>query len=146
MIQKSTMISTRKLIRIARKWQRKAAKGRKRISFPRDNSSGTSSTPVAEKGHVVVYTADQKRYSIPIAFFNNCIFGELLRMAEEEFGLPSNGPITIPCEAVFIDYLIFLIQRRATTDMEKALLISISSCRSSSSFTESSQHPPLYCF
>ncbi|KAI5669053.1 hypothetical protein M9H77_18906 [Catharanthus roseus] len=132
MIQKSTMISTRKLIRMARKWQRKAAKGRKRISFPRDNSSGTSSTP--------------KRYSIPIAFFNNCIFGELLRMAEEEFGLPSDGPTTIPCEGVFIDYLIFLIQRRATTDMEKALLISISSCRSSSSFTESSQHPPLYCF
>ncbi|KAI5668143.1 hypothetical protein M9H77_18014 [Catharanthus roseus] len=142
------MISTRKLVRLARKWQKKAAIGRKRISYENTSTSACSfSSPMAEKGHVVVYTDDQKRYSFPISYLNNYIFKELLRMAEEEFGLPKDGPITIPCEAAFMDYLVSLIQKRATTEIEKALLMSISSCRcSSSSYTESSQHPPLYCF
>ncbi|KAI5668147.1 hypothetical protein M9H77_18010 [Catharanthus roseus] len=129
------MISTRKLLRMARKWQRKAAIGRKRISLfqgNNENASTSASSPsslMAEKGQFIVYTADKKRYSFPIAYLNNYIFRELFRLAEEEFGLPSDGPITIPCEAIFMDYLISLIQRRATTEIEKALLMSMSSCR-----------------
>ncbi|KAI5669050.1 hypothetical protein M9H77_18903 [Catharanthus roseus] len=142
------MISTRKLIRMARKWQRKATMGRKRISFPlkdqKESSSSCSST--APKGHVTVYTVDQKRYSFPISYLNNYILRELLIMAEEEFGLPSDGPIMIPCEAVVMDYLIALIQRGATKDVEEALLLSISSSRCSSSYTDIRQHEPLYCF
>ncbi|KAI5669051.1 hypothetical protein M9H77_18904 [Catharanthus roseus] len=118
------MISTRKLLRIARKWQNNAAIGR--ISHENTNTIAcSSSSPVAEKGQFVVYTADQKRYSFPIAYLN--IFRELLLMAEEDFGLPSDGPITLPCEAVFMEYLISLTKRGATKDIEKALLISICS-------------------
>ncbi|KAI5668156.1 hypothetical protein M9H77_18009 [Catharanthus roseus] len=66
------MISTRKLIRMARKWQKKANIGRKRISFQRNNENTTtsdcssSSSPLARKGHFVVYSADQKRYNMPL--------------------------------------------------------------------------------
>ncbi|KAI5669048.1 hypothetical protein M9H77_18901 [Catharanthus roseus] len=156
------MISSRKLIRMARKWQRKATMGRKRISFPlkdqNESSSSFSSTAakghvtnesssLAEKGHVVVYTADQKHYSFPIAYLNNFIFRELLIMAEEEFGLPTDGPISIPCEPVVMDYLMALIQRGATKDVEEAFLLTISSSRSlPSSYREIRQHEPLYCF
>ncbi|KAL3539129.1 hypothetical protein ACH5RR_002495 [Cinchona calisaya] len=132
------MINTRKLIKMARKWQRMAALSRKRISlFPGNINVAISTTdtgcsaPAAEKGHFVVYTADQSRYSFPIAYLNNPIFRELLKMAEEEFGLPSDGPITIPCDAVFMDYLISLIRRRATKDTERAVLLSMASCRCS---------------
>ncbi|KAI5668153.1 hypothetical protein M9H77_18006 [Catharanthus roseus] len=108
------------------------------------SSSCSSTAPVAEKGHVVVYTADHKRYSFPIAYLNNYIFRELLIMVEEEFGVPIDGPITIPCEAVFMDYLISLVQRGATKYVEEALLLSISSSRCSSFYTEIRQHqPPL---
>lgn len=120
------MINARKLIKMARKWQRMAALSRKRISsFPgnisvRDaittTTTGCTSSPslpaAAEKGHFVVYTADQSRYSFPIAYLNNPIFRELFKMAEEEFGLPRDGPITIPCEAVFMDYVVSLIRQR----------------------------------
>ncbi|KAI5668148.1 hypothetical protein M9H77_18001 [Catharanthus roseus] len=93
------MISTRKLIRMARKWQKKANIGRKRISFHRNNENTTtsdcssSSSPLAGKGHFVVYSADQKRYSFPISYLNNYIFRELFRLAEEEFGLPNQKNI-----------------------------------------------------
>jgi hypothetical protein len=148
------MISTRKLMRMARKWQRAAAIKRKWISFPNNNGnanySGCCSSPVAEKGYFVVYTADQQRYSFPITYLNNYIFRELFRMAEEVFGLPSDGPITIPCDSTFMHYVISLIQRNATQDMEKALLMSIAACRYSSSYaghqSESRQHHQLYCF
>ncbi|KAI5669052.1 hypothetical protein M9H77_18905 [Catharanthus roseus] len=106
------MISKSKLIRMARKWQRKVTITRKRITFPINNGNVStngcsSSSPVAEKGH-------------------------LLRMAEEEFGLPSDGPITIPCEAAFMDYLISLIPGCTSKDIEKAVFLSISAYRCSS--------------
>ncbi|CAI9769774.1 unnamed protein product [Fraxinus pennsylvanica] len=134
------MISSKKLIKMARKWQRLAALGRKRITISRENEeAGTtcshSSNSLAEKGHFVVYTADKKRYSFPIIYLNNYILRELLIMSEEEFGLPSDGPITLPCDAVFMDYAIFLIQKKATTkNVEEALLISMAADRYSSSY------------
>ncbi|KAL5805330.1 hypothetical protein ACOSQ3_032130 [Xanthoceras sorbifolium] len=51
------MINPKKLIKIARKWQRVTAPRKKRISIPRVNTS-----PVADKGHFVVYTNDQRRF------------------------------------------------------------------------------------
>lgn len=139
-IKKLIMISKSKLIRMAKKWQRKVAMARRRILFPQRNvnmstNGCSSSSAVAEKGHVVMYTADHKRYSLPISYLSNYIFGELLQMAEEEFGLPSDGPITIPCEAIFLDYLMSLMHRSTTKEIEKALLLSVSACRCSSSST-----------
>ncbi|TYH31774.1 hypothetical protein ES288_A01G199000v1 [Gossypium darwinii] len=98
------MLSTKKLIRMERKWRKMAAIGRKTITSPgstrrkvaeKDHSSESS---VGDKGHFVVYTADKKLYVIPLSYLNNSIFQELFKMSEEEFGLSSDGPITFPCD------------------------------------------------
>ncbi|GFY89773.1 SAUR-like auxin-responsive protein family [Actinidia rufa] len=125
------MISPRKLVKMARKWQKFAATRKKRISFPRhnrdedaDKCSITSS--VADKGHFVVYTADQRRFVIPLVYLNNEILRELFRLSEEEFGLPSDGPITLPCDSIFMEYIVSLIQCGVSKDLEKALDMSVS--------------------
>ncbi|KAK2664945.1 hypothetical protein Ddye_003519 [Dipteronia dyeriana] len=89
------MINPKKLIELARKWQRVASWRRKKISLPVLNTS--SEAPVVDKGHFVVYTADQRRFGLPISYLSNQIFQKLLRMSKDEFGLPSNEPITLPC-------------------------------------------------
>ncbi|KAK6792075.1 hypothetical protein RDI58_011156 [Solanum bulbocastanum] len=52
------MISTRKLIKMIRKWQKFAAMQRKRTSFPRNgsdaNNFSTFSSSIVEKSHFVV--------------------------------------------------------------------------------------------
>ncbi|KAL9811726.1 hypothetical protein AtNW77_Chr5g0112661 [Arabidopsis thaliana] len=101
------MMNTKMLIKMFRKWQQRAALHRKRISFQR-----SSTTPV-EKG----------------CFY---LSKELLKIAEEDFRLPTGGPITLPFDLAFLEYLIKLVQRRMDGDTEKALLFSISSARCSS--------------
>ncbi|KAJ7001567.1 auxin-responsive protein [Populus alba x Populus x berolinensis] len=131
------MISAKKLIKLARKWQKLAAIRRKRLTLPQTISSldsddrSTSST--AEKGHFVVYTTDKKRFVLPLNYLNNEIVRELFNLAEEEFGLTSDGPITLPCDATFMEYAITLIQQNVAKDIEKALLVTIASNRCSSS-------------
>ncbi|EFH69826.1 hypothetical protein ARALYDRAFT_473157 [Arabidopsis lyrata subsp. lyrata] len=114
------MINTKKLLKMAKKWQQRAALHRKRISFQRSSTTTTSSSSSAvEKGCFVVYTVDKIRFAFPI------------RSSEEEFGLTAGGPITLPFDSVFLEYLITLIGRRIDGDTEKALLMSISSARCS---------------
>ena len=117
------MISTKKLIKLARKWKRIAAASRKRISWPR---------PVANEGHFVVYTSDGSRFMIPLVCLKSEIFIELLKIAEEEFVLSSSGPITLPCDSNFMEYALSMIQRGVAVDLEKALVITLGSCRHSS--------------
>ncbi|KAK6916792.1 Small auxin-up RNA [Dillenia turbinata] len=129
------MISPKKLIKLARKWQKKAASTRKRISLPRRNyniaSTDSSTSSEACKGFFVVYTNDQKRFVIPLLYLNNYVFIELLKMSEEEFGLTRDGPIALPCDAAFMEYILFIIQRGAEKDLARALLSSIAtSCYS----------------
>lgn len=141
------MINSKKLIEIVRKWQRLAAIGRKRISFTRTRERFGDCNPsiIVDKGHFVVYTADQQRFVIPLAYLSNAIFRELLKMAEEEHGLPSDGPITLPCDAVFIEYAVSLIRRNVAKDMEKALLMSITTaqCLSSSCLQQEQSNQKL---
>ncbi|KAF9684551.1 hypothetical protein SADUNF_Sadunf04G0129800 [Salix dunnii] len=131
------MISAKKLIKLARKWQKLAAIRRRRLTLPQNISSldsndcGSSST--AEKGNFVVYTTDKKRFVLPLNYLNNEILRELFNLAEEEFGLTSVGPITLPCDATFMEYAITLIQQNVAKDIEKALLITIASNRCPSS-------------
>ncbi|KAL8540040.1 hypothetical protein ACS0TY_001582 [Phlomoides rotata] len=140
------MISARKLIRMARKWQRIAALGRKRLSFQRkieQVSTSDSSSELAERGHFIVYTSDKVRFAFPIAYLNSQIFRELLRMSEEEFGLPSDGPITLPCDSQFMGYATYLMHKNPAKNMEKALLLSMAAYRCSSSYylhQQTSQH------
>ena len=146
------MISPKKLIRLAKKWQKLAASKRKRISLP--TASGVakpevcSPSSMAEKGHFVIYTADQKRFFIPLKYLKNNIIRELFKIAEDEFGLPRGGPITLPCDAVFMEYVISLIQRHAAKDLEKALLMSLATGRclpTSNLHQEQSTQQSLLC-
>jgi hypothetical protein len=125
------MINLMRLVKFTKKWKKLAAPERKRISIPRsgedENTNNNDRLPVANKGHFVVYTVDQRRFEFPISYLNNNIFRELLAMSEEEFGLPRTGPITLLCDAMFMKYAASLMQRNVDKDMEKALHIDISS-------------------
>ncbi|RVX12294.1 Auxin-responsive protein SAUR67 [Vitis vinifera] len=123
---------------------------RKTISSPRtkvDVDADNCSTSVADKGHFVVYTTDKRRFMIPLAYLSNNILRELFKMAEEEFGLQSNGPITLPCDSVFMEYILPLIQRGVAKDVEKALLFSLatSCCSLLSSHQEHISQQLLVC-
>nr|GMC94541.1 auxin-responsive protein SAUR68-like [Ipomoea batatas] len=133
------MISSKKLIKLAKRWQKFAAIRRKSISFTRKNDdANTCSTSTAvNRGHFAIYTADQKRFVVPLSYLENEIIRQLLNMSEEEFGLPSGGPITLPCDAAFMDYIISLLSRGLSRELENALLISVTSYRRSSA----SLHP-----
>ena len=143
------MISPKKLIRMARKWQKGAALGRKRISLQRINrgvdADSCSTSTVADRGHFVVYSSDRRRFAIPLAYLNSEIFRELFQMSEEEFGIQSAGPIILPCDSVFMDYVISFIQRGVAKDLERALIMSIasSSCSSSSYFHQEQNNESL---
>lgn len=124
------MMNTKKLIKMARKWQQRAALHRKRISFQK--SSATGSSTAVEKGCFVVYTADNTRYAFPISYLSNSVIQKLLKISVEEFGIPTEGPITLPFDSTFLEYLIKLIKRRMDEDTENALITAISSARCSS--------------
>ena len=131
------MINAKKRIKLARKWQKLATLRRKRIVTPRSittaDQESCSTSNTVEKGHFVVYSIDERRFVLPLEYLNNDIVKELLMLAEEEFGLLSNSPLTLPCDAGFMEYVIDLIQRRMSKDVEQALLMSMASIRCSSS-------------
>ena len=106
------MVNPRKLIEMARKWHRVASLGRRASTAQIDAQldSNACSTSVADKGHFVVYTSDKKRFMVPLGYLESIIFVELLKMSEDEFGLPCDGPITLPCDAVFMDYILSLLR------------------------------------
>ncbi|GMH18124.1 hypothetical protein Nepgr_019965 [Nepenthes gracilis] len=121
------MINSKNLIKIAKKWQRLAAQRRKQISLQkimvRDKKEDLcSSSSRAEKGNFVVYSTDGRRFLIPLVFLGNDIFKELLVQAEEEFGRPRDGPIMVPCDGIFMEYALSLIERQVAADLQKALL------------------------
>ncbi|XP_015952785.1 auxin-responsive protein SAUR68-like [Arachis duranensis] len=145
------VISAKRLIQMARKWQKIATSKRKTISYQRRNqddcyyySSAAATTTTTNKGHFVVYSLDDKRFVVPLKYLSTNVFRELLKLSEEEFGLPSNGPIRLPFDGVFLDYvmsLLFLQQRNVPQDVEKALITSMAACHSQAS---SSHHD--YCY
>ncbi|CAK7346734.1 unnamed protein product [Dovyalis caffra] len=128
------MITLKKLIKITRKRQKLAAIRRKRISFPinfgHGDAAACSSRPSkAEKGHFIVYSADGRRFVLPLAYLKNNIVGQLFKLAEEEFGLQSNGPLSLPRDASFMEYAISLVRSHVAKDVEKALLLSLATSR-----------------
>ncbi|CAB4286536.1 unnamed protein product [Prunus armeniaca] len=112
------IISPKRLIRIASKWQKRDAMGRNKNSSPRAAINNMLNNMVGEKGTFVIYTIDESRF-----------------MSEEEFGLSSGrGPIIFPCDSLFMNYILSFLQRGTTGDLEKALLANSlvsSSCSSS---------------
>ncbi|KAH7692283.1 Small auxin-up RNA protein [Dioscorea alata] len=123
------------------------------ISSPRADThsdfNACSTSSVAEKGHFNVYTSEGKRFIVPLAYLDNRIFKELLRISEEEFGLPCDGPITLPCDAASMEYVLSLLRRGVSKEIEMQLLSSIFiSCQSRCSMlaVENPQQIAVCCF
>ncbi|MED6175268.1 hypothetical protein PIB30_076870 [Stylosanthes scabra] len=117
------------MIQIASKWQRK------RIHY-------WGKAHHQEKGHFVVYSTDKRRFVLPLVYLSKKIFIELFKLAEEEFGVCSNVPLMLPCDATLIEYVITLVQGSVAKDLEEALLISIANRRCQSYFDVN--HHELY--
>ncbi|KAL4186546.1 hypothetical protein AMTRI_Chr09g34480 [Amborella trichopoda] len=120
------MINSKRLLEIACKWHIKAMSQRRRISLKINTSDRMDS--VATEGHFVIYTIDGSRFVIPLTFLNRPIFQELLLMAEEEYGLTGCRPLTVPCESFVMDYIVSLLNKNASKEVEKAL-VSMACCR-----------------
>ncbi|XP_062165097.1 auxin-responsive protein SAUR68-like [Alnus glutinosa] len=108
---------------MVRKWKKMAGIDRRRaIPLPKQSYRQT------HKGHFVVYTADKKRFVVPLACLGSKIFKELFRMSEEEFGLPRDGPITLPCDAAFMDYVISVVRTSCVSELDMIMAMSLPSC------------------
>ncbi|KAF8027684.1 hypothetical protein BT93_E0561 [Corymbia citriodora subsp. variegata] len=124
-------ISTKKLLKVARKWQKIAAIGRKRISHPRtrrpSNADDCRMLEVNKKGHFIICSTDRRRFVIPLACLNTHIFQELFKPSEED-----DGPIILPFDAAIVEYTVLLTKGGLTEDLQRALpnLISSWSCSS----------------
>ena len=62
---------------------------------------------------------------LPLAYLDNSIFKGVFKISEEEYGLPSDGPITLPCDAASMEYVLSLLRREVSKEMEMALLSSV---------------------
>ncbi|KAF7060406.1 hypothetical protein CFC21_067200 [Triticum aestivum] len=118
------MISMKRLAQLAKKWQRVAALGRKRLTVTAKEDEECCTSGVV-KGHCIMYTTDGSRFEVPLVYLSMMVFGELLRVSQEEFGFASNGKITLPCDAAVMEYVMCLLSRDASAEVEKALLSSM---------------------
>ena len=134
------IISAQKLFEVANKWQKIGVSKRKRITYKH-------STSAASKGHFVVYSMDKKRFEVPLRYISNNVVKELLKLSEEEFGLSPNGPITLPCDGVFLDYIFLLIRAQLPKHLEEALISFVANCHiaasSSGGLSEEDHHQPI---
>ena len=127
------MIHAKKLSQLAKKCQRMLVSGtgarrRQALDMDDDECCSTTSSVIADEGHCVVYTTDGARFEVPLAYLGTTVFAELLRMSEEEFGFANGsdgGRITLPCDATVMDYVLCLVRRDASEEVERAFLSSI---------------------
>ncbi|XP_039058125.1 auxin-responsive protein SAUR61-like [Hibiscus syriacus] len=123
---------------------------RKRIILhrtPRDYETNNCSTSsVVDKGHVL-YSVDREPFVLPLEYLNNNVVMELFNLIEEEFGLPGNRIVLMPCDANFMEYVIALIKMKPNKEVETAFIMSVSSGRCSSPYLyqqEMIQQFPIY--
>ncbi|KAJ3690829.1 hypothetical protein LUZ61_019993 [Rhynchospora tenuis] len=139
------MLTPKKLIQMFRKWRQATAQGRRRIK-PVNIGTAVSHT-VASRGHVYVYTTDHKRFMVPLKYLSSLVFQELFKMSEEEYGLPSDGPIVLPCDAGCMNCIISLMQSHEPGKMDtESVLASISGSRCVVSSMHQSQQLMLCSF
>uniref|UniRef100_A0A0E0QUN4 Auxin induced protein n=3 Tax=Oryza TaxID=4527 RepID=A0A0E0QUN4_ORYRU len=132
------MISAKRLAQMVKKWQRMAAFGRKRLTWTAPKATDECCSSVAVKGHCIMYTADGRRFEVPLAFLATTIFAELLRISQEEFGFTSDGGITLPCDAEVMEYVMCLLKRNASEEVVRAFLSTIvKPCHYGSGFAQS---------
>ncbi|VAI20761.1 unnamed protein product [Triticum turgidum subsp. durum] len=121
------MVSARRLAQLSKKWQKMAVLRRKRLTWSStvDDEACCTTSPVADKGHCAMYTDDGRRFEVPLAYLGTTVFGELLKMSQEEFGFTRDGRITLPFDAVVMGYVMCLLRRNASEEVERALLSSV---------------------
>ncbi|XP_047076335.1 auxin-responsive protein SAUR36-like [Lolium rigidum] len=119
------MVSAKILSQMIKKWRRVAAVGRKRLMWTAAKEVDECCTFVAVKGHCAMYTADGRRFEVPLVCLSTTIIGELLRMSRDEFGFTSDGRITLPCDATVMEYVMCLLRRNASEEVERAFLSSV---------------------
>ncbi|PWZ15220.1 Auxin-responsive protein SAUR36 [Zea mays] len=121
------MINSKMLVQLAKKWQHMAALGRRRLTMITTIKDGNlyCTSAIANKGHCIVYTADGKRFEVPLAYLSTNVFVELLRMSEDEFGFTSEDRITVPCDAEVMEYVMCLLRRKPSEEVERAVLSSV---------------------
>ncbi|KAI4375801.1 hypothetical protein MLD38_013627 [Melastoma candidum] len=144
------MISGKKLQQLARKWRMAIEIQGKRISLGRSSSGKSSgdsneeSSLVIKKGHFTIYTTDGRRFFIPLVHLSNGVIRELFAIAEEEFGIPVEGPIVMPVEATAMEYIISSIRWGLSFEQEKALLSSFTRCNSYLTADKTQACPQIY--
>lgn len=87
-----------------------------------------SAASMASKGHCIVYSANGRRFEVPLVYLGTAIFGDLLRMSQEEFGFAcgvDGRRITLPCDAAVMEYVVCLLRRGASEEVETAFLSSM---------------------
>ncbi|BAF25751.1 auxin-responsive protein SAUR36-like [Oryza sativa Japonica Group] len=123
------MISAKKLAQLAKKLQMRMASAggsRQKAVVAADDCCSTASLSLAGKGHCAVYTADGARFEVPLPYLGTPLFGELLTMSREEFGFAGDdGRITLPCDASVMEYVMCLLSRDASEEVERAFLSSM---------------------
>jgi hypothetical protein len=119
------MVSAKRLSQMIKKWRRVAAVGRKRLMWTAAKEVDECCTSVAVKGHCAMYTADGRRFEVPLVCLRKTIIRELLRMSQDEFGFTSDGRITLPCDATMMEYVMCLLRRNASEEVERAFLSSV---------------------
>ena len=121
------MVSAKRLVQMAKKWQGMAALARRRITSPAKETEGSScsTSSVAGKGHCVVYSADGRRFEVPLAYLGTPIFGELLSLLQEFGFTGDDGRITLPCDAAMMEYVMCLLRRDASEEVLRAFLSSM---------------------
>ncbi|KAI9198332.1 hypothetical protein LWI28_014046 [Acer negundo] len=112
-----------------------AAAKRRRISYTRSDEN--INLLLKRATLLCTYTNDGKRFMVPLEYLSRNVFIDLLRMSEEEFGLPIHGAITLPCDSTMFEYVVSLVGRRMPEELEKALLTSVATCHQLASSSSS---------
>eukprot|EP01018_Ginkgo_biloba_P026898 Gb_31036 [translate_table: standard] len=62
------------------------------------------------KGYMAVYVGKElRRFVIPTVYMNHSVFRVLLDKTADEFGFDQKGGLIIPCETLFFEHLIWLL-------------------------------------
>ncbi|KAI9184708.1 hypothetical protein LWI28_000222 [Acer negundo] len=128
-----TMISSRRLIKLARKQLKKAcdeAPGESRLQKITVIMARTYQYQLLIKAILLctpqmkqvisIVMLQQARFTIPLKYLGKSVFRELLRMSEEVLGIPNNGPITLLCDSTFLKYVLALVRGGISEGLEKS--------------------------
>lgn len=128
-LKSEKMVSLKKLAYMAKKWQIMAALGTRRITMSNKyhniNSDQRSTTQMAENGHFVIYSIDGRRFMISLVYLSSKIVEQLFRLSEDEFGFTVDGPIKLAFDGDFMEYVMDLLKKGVSEEVERALISSL---------------------